>query len=47
MVGLERTVGDGVEGDEEVSRANGLKSDGLPVEEMLGDTSLSDGSLEK
>lgn len=48
MIGLERT-GDGVEGDGDTRPENILGSHGLPVDEMLGDMSLSvaadDGSL--
>jgi len=40
MIGLERT-GDGVEGVGDMRLANGLASQGLPVDEMLGDMSLS------
>ena len=41
MIGLERT-GDGLEGDGDIiGLANGLTSHGLPVDEMLGDMSLS------
>lgn len=39
--GLERS-GDGLEGDGDTRLENGLASDGLPVEEILGDMSLSD-----
>jgi len=40
MIGLERTV-DGLEGDGDIGLANGRASHGLPVDEMLGDMSLS------
>ena len=40
MIGLERT-GDGLDGDGDIRLANGLASHGLPVDEMLGDMSLS------